>query len=168
MFLRSSTGTPVSDAVKFNMADRVHRLSLTASNGQYRTESDENNTKLNAVREEYKRYKKRSPPPDFSDVIDFENPSTFSGRVREIDILKNLDESFECHNSGLLKATKWKVFEVISCPGFIFIANPFERGAQHYFVQRSLKNFPCKPNATNLVVHNDIILEDCQSFWDYW
>ena len=31
MFLRSSTGTPVSDAVRFNMADRVHRLSLTAS-----------------------------------------------------------------------------------------------------------------------------------------
>ena len=29
--MRSSTGTPVSDAVKFNMADRVHRLSLTAS-----------------------------------------------------------------------------------------------------------------------------------------
>ena len=31
VFLRSSTGTPVSDAVKFNMADWVHRLSLTAS-----------------------------------------------------------------------------------------------------------------------------------------
>ena len=30
-FLRSSTGTQVSDAVKFNMADRVHRLSPTAS-----------------------------------------------------------------------------------------------------------------------------------------
>ncbi len=28
---QSSTGTPVSDAVKFNIADRVHRLSLTAS-----------------------------------------------------------------------------------------------------------------------------------------
>ena len=31
VFLRLSTGTPVSDVVKFNMADLVHRLSLTAS-----------------------------------------------------------------------------------------------------------------------------------------
>ena len=141
---------------------------MADKNSRYNKESDENNTKLNAVREEYKRYKKRSPPPDFGDVIDFENPSTFSGRVREINILKNFDESFECHNSGLLNASKWNVFEVICCPGFIFIVNPFERGVQHYFVQRSLKNFPCKPNATNLVVHDDVILEEGQSFWEYW
>ena len=143
----------------------VGRLTNMADvNGQYKTDSDENNGKLNAVREEYKRYKKRSPPPNFIDVIDFENPSTFSGRVREINILKN----FECRKSGLLKPVKWKVFEVVSCPGFIFIVNPFERGVQHYFVQRSLKNFPCKPNATNLVVHNDIVLEEGESFWEYW
>jgi hypothetical protein len=36
VFLRLSTGTQVSDAVKFNMADRVHRLSLTASNFYFR------------------------------------------------------------------------------------------------------------------------------------
>ena len=39
--MRSSTGTPVSDAVKFNMADRVHRLSLTASAESTEPESDE-------------------------------------------------------------------------------------------------------------------------------
>ena len=137
--------------------------------GQYKTDLDESNTNLNAVREEYKRYKKRSPTPDFSDVIDFENPSTFARRVREINISKNfVDQSFDCHNSGLLEAAKWKVFEIVSSPGFIFIINPFKRGVQHYFVQRSLKNFPCKPNPTNLVVHNDIDLEEGQSFWEYW
>ncbi len=31
VFLRSSTGTQVSDAVKFNMADRVQFLNLAAS-----------------------------------------------------------------------------------------------------------------------------------------
>lgn len=138
-----------------------------AGNNMYKAEISENNAKLNAVREEYKRYKKRSPPPNLSDVIDFENPRKFSERVREIDILGNFDYSFECRNSGLLKVAEWKVFEVVSCPGFIFIINPFKRGVQHYFVQRSLKDFPCKPNATNLVVHDDIKLQKDQSFWEY-
>ena len=141
---------------------------MADENNRYDKELNKHNPKLNAVREEYKRYKKRSPPPDFSDVIDFENPATFRGRVRKFDILKNFDKSFECHNSGFVEAATWEIYEVISCPGFIFVVNPFKKGVQHYFVQRALKNFPCKPNATNLVVHDDVVLEEGQSFWDYW
>ena len=138
-------------------------------NSRYNTELDKNNKKLNAVREEYKRYKKRNPVPDVSEVIDFEDPTTFSGKVKEIDFLKHHNhESLDCRGSGLRKIAEWKAFEVLSCPGFIFIVNPFDKGVQHYFVQRSLKNFPCKPNATNLVVHDDIKLEEGQSFWDHW
>ena len=138
---------------------------MAAENNRYNIESGENKAKPNTVREEYKRYKKRSPPPDLSDVIDFENPSTFAGRVREFNVL---EKDVNCRISGLHAVTKWKVFEVVSCPGFLFIVNPFKRGVQHYFVQRSLKNFPCKPNATNLVIHDDVKLDEGQSFWEYW
>ncbi|XP_046862548.1 nucleic acid dioxygenase ALKBH1-like isoform X2 [Xenia sp. Carnegie-2017] len=122
---------------------------------------------LNAVREEYKRYKRRSKAPDFGDVIDFENPSTFSGRAVEVDVSNMPNEPLNCHSFGLVSPTNWKAFEVVSCPGFMFIINPFKKGFQHYMVQRLLKDFPRKPNATNLVVHKDIVLQDDESFWDY-
>ena len=36
---------------------------------------------LPQFRREFKRYKQRKPPPDFSDVIDFERELTWRGRV---------------------------------------------------------------------------------------
>ena len=115
--------------------------------------------KVNAVREEYKRYKKRNPPPDFSDVIDFEKPATYGGRVKTI----RLTSDYYCPNSGLLNPKEWKVFEVVSSPGFIFIVNPLKDGLQHYFTQRSLLHFPCKPNVTNLDAH--VTIDEKQSIW---
>ena len=134
------------------MADHTPRYKTTNGTG-----------KVNAVREEYKRYKRRCPPPDFKDVIDFENSQTFCGRVKAVS-LKTEESSFNCPNSGLSNPTEWKIFELVSCPGFLFIVNPFRYGVQHYFVQRALKDFPSKPNVTNLDGH--MTLEEGQSIWE--
>ena len=129
----------------------------------YKSKITNETNKVNAVREEYKRYKKRRPPPDLSDVIDFENSQTFRGRVKVISLS---DEVFNCSSSGLSNPKEWNVFEIVPCPGFLFIVNPFRTGVQHYFVQRSLKDFPSKPNITNLDGHKGMTLPEGESIWE--
>lgn len=40
--------------------------------------------RVDYVREEYKYYKRKKPPPDFSKVIDFQDPSTFGERIEKV------------------------------------------------------------------------------------
>ena len=111
------------------------------------------------VREEYKRYKRKKPPPDFGDVIDFEDSKTFRGRVEDIEL-----KYFPHSKHGVSCAKQWKVFGLKSCPGFMFIVNPFVDGAQHYWTRRCIKDFPLKPNRCNLDVH--MSLPEDRSVWE--
>ena len=105
-------------------------------------------TDVDLVREEYKRYKRKKPPPDFSNVIDFEDFNSFRERVVEIEL-----HNYPHSKYGLRCAKEWKVFGLKQCPGFMFIVNPFLDGAQHYWTRRCIKDFPMKPNKCNLDAH---------------
>lgn len=117
------------------------------------------NNKIDFVRQEYKRYKRKKPPPDFTEVVDFDNPETFRGRVDKLELCNLLHSKF-----GLRCAKKWRAFKLKSCPGVIFIANPFLPGAQHYWTRRCIRDFPRKPNVCNLDAHME--LGNMESVWE--
>lgn len=116
--------------------------------------------RVDFVREEYKRYKRKKPPPDFSEVIDFQDPATFGGRVEKLDLKdRGLHSKF-----GLKRSTEWQAYKLSSCPGFMFIVNPFLPGAQHYWTLRCMLDFPRKPNVCNLDAH--VTLDPSKSVWE--
>lgn len=116
-------------------------------------------TSEDLIRQGYKYYKRKKPPPDFSEVLDFNNPETFHGRVSEIPLRKFLHA-----DHGLRCTREWKVYQLLSCPGFIFIVNPFINGAQNYWTKRCIEDFTRKPNVSNLDAHMKI--EDDDSVWE--
>ena len=115
--------------------------------------------RVDFVREEYKRYKRKKPPPDFSEVIDFQDPSTFRGRVEKLELNENNHSKF-----GLRCSTEWRAYKLGSCPGFMFIVNPFLPGGQHYWAWRCMEDFPRKPNVCNLDAH--VTLDPNKSVWE--
>ena len=115
--------------------------------------------RVDFVREEFKRYKRKKPPPDFSEVIDFQDPSRFRGRVEKFEVNKNVHSKF-----GLRCSTEWRAYKLKSCPGFMFIVNPFVPGAQHYWTRRCMEDFPRKPNVCNLDAH--VTLDPNKSVWE--
>lgn len=110
------------------------------------------------IRQGYKYYKRKKPPPDFSEVIDFNNPETFHGRVSDFPLRKYLHAGH-----GLRCSREWKVYQLLSCPGFIFIVNPFMKGAQNYWTKRCIEDFTRKPNVSNLDAH--MTIKDDESVW---
>lgn len=103
------------------------------------------------VRKEYKRYKKRKPPPDFSNVIDFNQPARFQDYIERVhlDLVDFNNEQF-C-SIGLRHPKEWNIYKLKTCPGFIVVTNPFvSYGAQSYWVKQALTNYTKGPYANNL------------------
>ena len=133
-----------------NMADEGER---------YGRDKSANDDKTDLVRQEYKRYKRKKPPPDFSEVVDFDNSDSFRGRVEKFEMKNPVQSKF-----GLRCAEDWRAYKLVSCPGLIFITNPFLDGAQHYWTRRCIRDFPRKPNVCNLDAH--MALGNTESLWD--
>ena len=78
---------------------------------------------------------------------------------------------------SLIPPDQWKIYTLTSTPGatcihthtcmyvspyttsythtvgLLIIPNPFQNGRQHYWVQRCLVDYPCRPNVCNLDAH---------------
>ncbi|KAG5857773.1 hypothetical protein ANANG_G00022930 [Anguilla anguilla] len=105
-----------------------------------------------AFRKLFKFYKRRKPPPDFSDVIDFSkglrNEKVFSTELSPAAVSES-----DARLAGLQPVRDWKAFGLQGYPGFIFISNPFLPGTQQYWVKQCMKVYPQKPNVCNLDMH---------------
>uniref|UniRef100_A0A3Q3EU38 AlkB homolog 1, histone H2A dioxygenase n=1 Tax=Labrus bergylta TaxID=56723 RepID=A0A3Q3EU38_9LABR len=106
-----------------------------------------------AFRKIFKFYKRRNPPPDFSDVIDFSRglPSDKVSGKSKLD--PSAVSDVEGARVGLRPVREWRAFGLQGFPGFIFISNPFLLGSQPSWVRRCLKTYPQKPNVCNLDMH---------------
>ncbi|KAJ8289011.1 hypothetical protein COCON_G00016700 [Conger conger] len=105
-----------------------------------------------AFRKLFKFYKRRKPPPDFSDVIDF-SKGLSSGKVVSTELSPTAVSENDARLAGLQPVQEWKAFGLKGYPGFIFISNPFLPGTQQHWVKQCLKVFPRKPNVCNLDMH---------------
>ncbi|XP_061609645.1 nucleic acid dioxygenase ALKBH1 isoform X1 [Phyllopteryx taeniolatus] len=116
-----------------------------------------------AFRKIFKLYKRRNPPPDFSDVIDFSECVT-TDKVVPVKLDPAAVSDGDAAKVGLRPVKDWKAFNLQGYPGFIFITNPFLRGSQLFWVRQCLKTYPQKPNVCNLDMHMSPI--DTQDIWD--
>ena len=117
------------------------------------------------VRKEYKRYKKRRPPPDFREVIDFLEPCKYEHLIKriDVDVSDKHDGRYCC--VGLKHPKDWFVYELKTSPGFIVIRNPFlSYGAQSHWVKQSLTEYTKKPFPCNLDVLMDLDKE--KTLWE--
>uniref|UniRef100_A0A3Q2YPF8 Nucleic acid dioxygenase ALKBH1 n=1 Tax=Hippocampus comes TaxID=109280 RepID=A0A3Q2YPF8_HIPCM len=115
-----------------------------------------------AFRQMFKLYKRRNPPPDFSDVIDFSKCVT-NDKIRPVKLDPAAVSDGDAANVGLHHVKDWRAFTLQGYPGFIFITNPFLRGSQPFWVRQCLKTYPQKPNICNLDMH--MSPTDTQDIW---
>ncbi|XP_067454184.1 nucleic acid dioxygenase ALKBH1 [Thunnus thynnus] len=115
-----------------------------------------------AFRKIFKLYKRRNPPPDFSDVIDF-SKGVPSDKIIPAKLDPAAVSDVEAARVGLQPVRNWRAFGLQGYQGFIFISNPFLLGSQSFWVRQCLKTYPQKPNVCNLDMH--MSPSDTQDIW---
>uniref|UniRef100_A0A8C6SZV6 AlkB homolog 1, histone H2A dioxygenase n=1 Tax=Neogobius melanostomus TaxID=47308 RepID=A0A8C6SZV6_9GOBI len=116
-----------------------------------------------AFKQLFKFYKRRKPPPDFSEVIDFSG-NLCADKVVPIKLNPSAVPDAVTSRVGLRPVRDWRAFGLQGYPGFIFISNPFRRGSQPYWIRQCLKTYPQKPNICNLDMHMSPC--DTQNIWE--
>ncbi|XP_014234533.1 nucleic acid dioxygenase ALKBH1 [Trichogramma pretiosum] len=116
-------------------------------------------------RDSFKFYKARKPPPDLSEVIDIRNPD---GKiVKKVNVspfgAACISEQLQT-DLDFKPVENWNVFEFPSIPGLLVIENPFKPESQRKWILKCLRDYPCKPNITNLDAHD--VLENGTTWWD--
>lgn len=109
---------------------------------------------IDIFKAEFKKFKTRERPLDFSEVVDLNNKGhTLSAQnVERVEpVVPNVP-----HLAGLLPVQDWEINRFHLHDGFYLIKNPFLPGFQRYWVHRCLVDLPKPPNVTNLRVHPDI------------
>lgn len=114
---------------------------------EHKCKQDRSNDK---IFHEYKRYKRKKPPPDFSDVIDIHNPEKFHSRVKQV-TPPVIGEATSYCKVGLRPASSWQVWELIECPGLLIIRSPFvSHAASSHWVRQALTEYTRKPYPCNI------------------
>ncbi|XP_068451588.1 nucleic acid dioxygenase ALKBH1 [Clinocottus analis] len=116
-----------------------------------------------AFRKIFKFYKRRNPPPDFSDVIDFSRSAQSDQVIPAILDPSGVSDE-ETARVGLQPVRDWRAFGLQGYPGFMFISNPFLLGSKPFWVRQCLKTYPQKPNVCNLDMH--MSPSETQDIWD--
>ncbi|KAF2900635.1 hypothetical protein ILUMI_05548 [Ignelater luminosus] len=110
-------------------------------------------------KQDFKYYKSKKPPPDLSNVLDFNNSNLIIGKVRQI---RCEIPNEELH--GLKPVQQWHAYELLDNPGLIFIRNPFTSYGQRYWIIRCLRDYTKKPNKLNVDIHD--IVPTTQDWWE--
>ncbi|KAM4012933.1 LOW QUALITY PROTEIN: nucleic acid dioxygenase ALKBH1 [Anomaloglossus baeobatrachus] len=111
-----------------------------------------------AFRKIFRLYRRRSPPADLAEVLEFRPGEP---RLRSVQFGVGALSDAAAARVGLQPLSDWSGYNV-DVPGFLFIVNPFLPGWQHRWVRQCLKLYPRKPNVCNLDLH----MRGAGDLWD--
>lgn len=69
------------------------------------------------------------------------------------------------HYFGVSPPSTWKVYNLLSNPGLLFIQNPFTNHGQRYWIARCLRDYPKAPQVNNLKNIKSISSEAVDDWW---
>ncbi|XP_043204410.1 nucleic acid dioxygenase ALKBH1-like [Amphibalanus amphitrite] len=130
--------------------DSAMEVDLTGGSASAEPSLPENNSP-DLMREGFKYFKRRKPPPDLSNVIDFDQCEAggLHGNVKPYQVLIP-DDRTAFQELGLVHPQEWKAFSLESHPGMILLRNPFTAAGQRHWAGRCVRDLPGHPNKTNL------------------
>lgn len=116
--------------------------------------SDEDPQTTNEFRKIFKKYKKRVPPPDFSNVIDVRNISENHELGIKTQFLQEItkeDEEF-CDKYGFKNPKEWLVTTFEDRPGLFVLPSVLRKSHTADWAQKTF-DYALPPNTTNLTIH---------------
>ncbi|CAB3406073.1 unnamed protein product [Caenorhabditis bovis] len=127
------------------------------ANDAYGSDSDLPNDN-NAFRPIFKKYKKRVPPPDFSQVIDSRDPNNF----KQYGLESRMVFDSICENDitiaeklGLRHPSEWRVCTFPDRPGLYLLPQLLLKTAAPIWIERVFR-YAEPPNVTNMTAHGTI------------
>ncbi|CAL8271285.1 unnamed protein product [Merluccius merluccius] len=115
-----------------------------------------------AFRTLFRFYRRKHPPPDLRNVVDF-SKGLDGDKVLSVSLDLTAVSDGAASGVGLRPVREWRAFGLHGYPGFIIIANPFLQGCQPFWVRQCLKMYPQKPNVCNLDMHMSPV--DTDDIW---
>lgn len=101
----------------------------------------------------FKFYKKRSPPPDLSDVFDLRKSDAAKGIVCSPLRASEIPDQGLLTSLGFRSLDKWRLTTIAHREGLYILSDIFEPSCYLKWINRSLKIYPEPPNKTNIHIH---------------
>ncbi|VDK43744.1 unnamed protein product [Anisakis simplex] len=151
-----------------NGSERVHEKNIDSDNNDYHISNSTSRSASPAdsvFKRAFKYYKKRSPAPDLSNVIDFRAVSDprspaaallSHGQIERLSV-KLANEHVPCEpfkRLGLKLPSEWNVFAIANRQGLYILSDVVERSKQLEWISKCLHIYPEAPNKTNVHLHN--------------
>ncbi|XP_014246990.1 nucleic acid dioxygenase ALKBH1 [Cimex lectularius] len=111
-------------------------------------------------KEKFKYYKRKSPLPDLSSVLEM-NPPFDPKQVRRIS--PKMPGPLNLDSYGINSLDTWVLLELIQHPGLIILRNPFTPKGQRYWIRKCLEEYTRPPNKNNLLTHG--LLSENDDWW---
>uniref|UniRef100_A0A1I7TQF5 SAM_MT_RSMB_NOP domain-containing protein n=1 Tax=Caenorhabditis tropicalis TaxID=1561998 RepID=A0A1I7TQF5_9PELO len=118
---------------------------------QYADSSDSDDG-VNEFKAVFKKYKKRRPPPDFSEVIDVKSSPLLNSRhvFKPTDITP--EKAALAEKLGLIHPSEWRVFSFPDRSGLYLLPGLLKKEMATVWLKRAFK-YANPPNITNLTLH---------------
>ncbi|VDM42120.1 unnamed protein product [Toxocara canis] len=137
------------DSLPINVAERNHKWGSIEDTYSRRSCSPPDSVFKRA----FKFYKKRCPPPDLSNVIEFRATPLAKGVERAALKVVESVSSEAIRAVGMKPLSEWKLFTMIHRQGLFVLSDIFEPSKHLEWIARCLNVYPEAPNRNNVLLH---------------
>lgn len=132
---------------------------ITGINEDQYADSSDSDDGVNEFKAVFKKYKKRRPWPDFSDVIDVKTSSLLQSKLIFTEDEITSKKSDLAEKLGLIDPSEWRVYSFPDRPGLHLLPGLLKKQNAVMWLKRAFK-YAEPPNITNLTIHGKDVKTD--------